>query len=135
MVLLCARILCATSMHRKSRRKKWPKQLVTRVFDKSGGRCHHCKMKISPQEFDVDHFPIRYADIEDQCCLGVTDPFDQKNLVASCANCNRSHRFERSVWCGQYSQCPLKRHWVVVPLRLGLLMVILGSTYIAVTLW
>lgn len=83
-----------------------------RVYEKSGGRCHHCKMELLQSAFDVDHFPVRYADIEDQmfvpCCGSVTDPRDFDNLVASCKSCNRSHRFESTQWCG-HSQLRVRR--------------------------
>ena len=69
------------------------------VLAKTGGRCHHCNVQLG-NTWDVDHFPVRYADIEDQMCCGVTDPLDIDNLVPSCRSCNRSHAHESSRWCG-----------------------------------
>jgi hypothetical protein len=125
--MLCVRVFFASSMHNKARRKKFSKKIVDAVYQKSRGRCHHCKAQLQ-HKFDVDHFPVRYADIEDQCCFGVANELDERNLVASCATCNRSHKYEKAVWCGKYSQCPCKKHWLVVPLRLITLIFILVST-------
>lgn len=65
------------------------------VLNKTGGKCFHCHTELDTV-WDVDHHPIPYRDIEDQCCWGVTDPKDFSNLVPSCRSCNRSHQYEQS---------------------------------------
>ena len=70
--------------------------------------CWHCGLPLIGDSFDVDHYPATLRDIEDQMCIGVTDPKDGRNLVPSCRNCNRSHRYEVVRWHG-YSQWPCKR--------------------------
>ena len=72
------------------------------------GTCFHCGKLIAIDNFHVDHFPIQYADIENQICCGVTDPKDITNLVPSCPSCNLSHRFETKKWCG-HSQIPITK--------------------------
>ena len=126
--MLCVRVVCATSLHAKSRRKKFPKKIVDKIYKKSKGKCYHCKTSLR-QEFDIDHYPVRYADIEDQCCLGVTNELDETNLVVSCRNCNRSHKHEKVVWCRKYSQCPCKKHWLIVPLRFFIVLCVCYSVY------
>ena len=97
-------------------RPKWPKPLVKLVFDKDAGKCHHCGVKLrfrepsGPRMWEIDHFPVVYRDIEDQCCIGVTDPLEPTNLVASCRTCNRSHAHEVSRWCG-HSQPRCRKRW------------------------
>jgi len=66
--------------------------------------CWHCGLNLESKPFDIDHYPVRFADIEDQVCCGVVDPRDDTNLVPSCRNCNRSHKHEKTLWCGR-SQC------------------------------
>lgn len=99
-------------------RPRWSKALLRSVYARASGHCHHCGVALpwdTPRTWHVDHHPVRYADIEDQVCVGVTDPRDESNLVASCAACNTSHAHERDVWFG-HSQFPCKRRWFV---RLG----------------
>ena len=94
-------------------RKRWSKALEKLVYDKSGGRCHHCRKRL-PREprkgWHIDHFPVPHRDVEAQLCCGVTDVHDPDNLVLSCPPCNVSHRFEASKWyyCG-HSQLPCFR--------------------------
>ena len=97
-------------------RSKWSKSIEEHVWNESKGKCHHCN-KILEREprsgWHIDHYPVRYADIEDQCLIGVTNPNDVNNLVASCPSCNLSHRYERDCCCG-YSQLRLKKIWVKI---------------------
>ena len=87
------------------------------VFDRSEGLCHHCRAPISMTSFDVDHYPVAWRDISDQCyvpcCGSVVDGKDISNLVAACQRCNRSHMFERPrrMWCG-HTQLRVRRTWV-----------------------
>ncbi len=87
------------------------------ILSKSGGCCRHCGARLDGGErraWHIDHWPVRFADIEDQisCCgFFVTDARDPANLVASCVRCNTSHAYESSRWCG-HSQCPCKRQWL-----------------------
>ena len=89
------------------------------VFAKTNGTCYHCKCKITIDKFDIDHYPVRMADIEDQCCLcGVSDLHDPENLVPSCAKCNRSHQFESSKYCG-HSQIRVRHSYITRSLVLA----------------
>ncbi len=102
-------------------RPAWPKNYPRIVFDKTGGKCFHCEKKIIFEQrlpkhgehyWEIDHFPVQYMDIEDQCCLGVTDPLDLDNLVPSCGHCNKSHNFEHKYTyccCIKSSQFPCKK--------------------------
>jgi len=82
------------------------------VLAKTGGKCHHCGEQLG-ELWDVDHFPVRYADIEDQLpCCGVSDPLDMDNLVPSCRSCNRSHAHESTRWCG-HSQPRCRQSYMV----------------------
>ena len=85
-------------------RPRWPKH-VENNLKKRAWECHHCKKKLNLEDrksWHIDHFPIPYRDIEDQCCCGITDPFDETNLVVSCPQCNMSHKFEaEGRWCGR----------------------------------
>lgn len=67
------------------------------------GRCWHCGVALT-DGWHVDHYPVRFADIESQLCVGVRDARDPANLVCSCPACNTSHAFEGTAWCG-HSQC------------------------------
>ena len=90
------------------------------VFAKTQGVCHHCKASISIDNFDIDHFPVRKSDIEDQCfCCGVTDIHDINNLVPSCANCNRSHKYESTKYCG-HSQIRIRKSYIIKTLAITL---------------
>lgn len=103
------------------RRPPWPKKYPRIVFDKTGGKCFHCKKKIVFEQripkhgehyWEIDHYPVQYVDIENQCCFGVTDPLDIDNLVPSCGYCNKSHNFEKKYiycCCIKSSQCPCKK--------------------------
>ena len=97
------------------------------------GTCWHCGGALSFNDrstWHVDHYPVTQADIEDQCCFGITQVDDMRNVVPSCPSCNLSHRHERKKWCGQsqircrssvwsiranrivffYSVCSLEKH-------------------------
>ncbi len=116
-------------------RKKWPKALEKLVYDKSGGKCHHCGKKLSrnPRKgWQIDHFPVPHRDVESQLCCGVTDTLDPTNLVLSCPPCNMSHRHEISRWyfCG-HAQFPCFRwFWQRVGYTTGILTsAALGSVF------
>jgi len=78
------------------------------------GNCWHCGKKLVFKNrtfgkrgaWHIDHYPVVYRDIENQCCLGVTDPRCLTNLVPSCISCNITHKNEKSyrIWGGR-SQC------------------------------
>lgn len=95
-------------------RPRFSKELRAQVLGKTDGHCHHCGAVLdteSGRAWHVDHYPVRYADIEDQCgCCGcfVTDPLDPANLVPSCVPCNTSHRYEVRRYCG-HSQLRIRR--------------------------
>ena len=90
------------------------------VFAKTKGTCFHCDCVITIEDFDIDHFPVRKADIEDQCCLcGISDPRDINNLVSSCKTCNRSHKFESTKYCG-HSQLRVRKSFITRGLVLAL---------------
>lgn len=96
----------------KRMRPKFSKTARTEILAKTGGRCHHCETELG-DVWDVDHFPVRFADIEDQApCCGVTDPYDMDNLVPSCRSCNRSHAHERTKWCG-HSQIRCRQSYML----------------------
>lgn len=123
-------------------RKKWAKRLVIDVFNKTSAspitnkaRCWHCNkviirhrrtLKDGYGAWHIDHYPVKYADIESQYCCGVTDQHDITNLVPSCIICNISHKYERKKWyyCG-YSQCYCKRRCILSISILSLLIIIL----------
>lgn len=77
------------------------------------GRCWHCGIRIQFKNrnkrdgrgaWHMDHHPIPYIDVEDQCCLGITDERDLSNVVPACVSCNLSHAFESSgrwYYCGR----------------------------------
>lgn len=75
----------------------------TQVWNKTGGRCFHCKIELDRSKFHIDHHPVPFKDIEDNLlCCGVQDPRDMDNLQPSCVRCNTSHQFEPTgVWCGR----------------------------------
>lgn len=100
-------------------RPKFNKEIALKIFNKKNnpfkvGYCWHCGKKLVFKNrksglrgaWHIDHYPVVYRDIENQCCLGVTNPLDIKNLVPSCVNCNVSHKYEKSFkfFCGR-SQC------------------------------
>lgn len=77
-------------------------QILQREDNPHGAEhCWHCGVSLKSKPFDVDHYPVRFADIEGQICCGVVDPRDEANLVPSCRNCNRSHKHEITSWCGR----------------------------------
>ena len=89
-------------------RTKFNKTLTTKIFNKETnpygkGKCWHCGKQLCFKNrkhglrgaWHIDHYPIPYIDIENQCCIGVTDPNDLSNLVPSCAECNISHLYEK----------------------------------------
>ena len=104
-----------------TRRPKWPKGYDKLVYDKTKGVCYHCKKKIEFNQrtkkqgenyWEIDHYPVQYKDIKDQCCIGVRDPLDIDNLVPSCGNCNKSHKYEKQniyCCCLKGSQFPCKK--------------------------
>ena len=123
-------------------RKKFPPKLVEDVFNRrdnpSGvGNCWHCGIMLVRDNrkssdgfgaWHVDHHPVIYKDIENQCCWGVVDPLDRKNLVPSCVACNISHRYERShcIFCN-HSQIPCTWEcWCkVAAICIGVLVVVI----------
>ena len=102
-------------------RPAWPKEYPQIVFNKTKSKCFHCKKKIvfsqrRPKDgkfyWEIDHYPVQYSDIKNQCCIGVTDPLDLDNLVPSCGYCNKSHKFENKnsyCCCIKSSQFPCKK--------------------------
>ena len=102
-------------------RPKWPKDYPLIVFNKTNGTCYHCDKKIifeqrikkqGPNYWEIDHYPVKYKDIRNQCCIGVTDSLDIDNLVPSCGPCNKSHKFEVNntyCCCIKSSQFPCKK--------------------------
>ena len=113
-------------------RPRIPKLVAKRVFLSTGGRCHHCGKKLdrnNRSSWHIDHFPVRYSDIQGQICCGVTDPLDERNLVPSCVPCNLSHRFEKKYWhyCGR-SQLPCRRK---VWKRVGVFALLLASNVLS----
>lgn len=102
-------------MPRPSFTKKLTKKVYMRLDNPNGiGYCWHCGKKLVFNNrkiglrgaWHMDHFPVVYRDIENQCCIGIINPLEKNNLVSSCASCNISHRYERRLWyCGGRSQC------------------------------
>ena len=92
-------------------RPRWSKALLRSVYARASGHCHHCGVALpwdTPRTWHVDHHPVRYADIEDQVCVGVTDPRDESNLVASCAACCAPRKLDVDVgaaWVSSASMC------------------------------
>ena len=89
------------------------------VLKKNGGRCFHCNADLSKDniEWDVDHHPVVYRDIEDQCkCWPfgmVTNATDFKNLQPSCTKCNRSHKYEKKhCWYCGHTQLRIRKTWL-----------------------
>ena len=90
------------------------------------GNCWHCSKKLyftkrrksdGPGAWHIDHYPIPFADIEDQCCCGITNQKDIHNLVPACVECNLSHRREndhiRWYHCGRsQSWCGSRSGWL-----------------------
>ena len=68
------------------------------------GHCWHCGfyyhlIKVILHSTGILTIIPAYKDIENQCCIGVSDPLDINNLVPSCIECNVGHRFEKKYKC------------------------------------
>tara|TARA_Y100000310_G_scaffold318973_1_gene373670 strand:+ start:1045 stop:1443 length:399 start_codon:yes stop_codon:yes gene_type:complete len=129
-------------------RKKWSKSLVTDVFNKTvfkqkgiHAQCWHCGKIIERDKrtysdgvgaWHIDHFPVQFADIEDQVCCGVTDQHDITNLVPSCVACNIGHQYEKRHWyyCG-HSQMLCTRLCLI---HIGIILFISFVIFLAVVL-
>ena len=96
-------------------RPQWPRGLPQKIWDEQNGICYHCKIQLpprdeTPRKYDIDHHPIPFRDIADNCCphccIDVSDPLERNNLVATHVVCNRSHTYEKSssMYCG-HAQC------------------------------
>tara|TARA_A100001015_G_scaffold320455_1_gene446884 strand:- start:5115 stop:5468 length:354 start_codon:yes stop_codon:yes gene_type:complete len=88
--------------------------MANAIIQRDGKQCHHCKVTLDVSKrgnYHLDHHPVVYRDIEDQCCLGVTDPKDLDNLRLSCPKCNIGHKYEVNRCCGQSQYIPMKRRW------------------------
>jgi hypothetical protein len=100
-------------------RPKFSKKLIEETFNradnpKGKGLCWHCGKKLTFKNrtfglrsaWHMDHYPVVYRDIENQCCIGITNPNNPTNLVPSCISCNLTHKYEKNKWyyCGR-SQC------------------------------
>jgi len=111
------------------KRPAFNKKITEKVFQKKAdeiktgkskkvGKCWHCNKRIYFSNrkhglngaWHIDHYPVVYRDIENQCCIGITNPLLVSNLVPSCAECNISHKYEKSykIFCGR-SQCLCER--------------------------
>jgi hypothetical protein len=112
--------------NKKKSRPKWPAKWREAVFYKTNnpykaGHCWHCGAILSLNKGDstahwhIDHYPVAYRDIENQCCLGVTDPLDIDNLVPSCIECNVGHRFEKRYRCYCGRSQPYCQKWLLIP--------------------
>ena len=97
-------------------RPKFSQELRLQVWNKTHGKCLHCKL-ILPDEWDIDHYPVVYRDIEDQCycwpCGSITNPLSLDNLQPSCKSCNRSGKYEKSkgIYCG-HSQLRIRKTYI-----------------------
>ena len=94
-------------------RPRIPDPMVQRLLVKSNNKCTHCHIALDTTKrsnYHIDHHPVAYRDIDGQCCIGVRDPLDETNLVASCPSCNLSHAHEHEVCCGR-TQIPCKIVW------------------------
>jgi hypothetical protein len=95
------------------------------------GLCWHCGADL-PGDWQIDHWPVRFSDIEGQVCCGQRDSRDPGNLVPACAGCNQSHRYESTAWCGA-SQCRCT-HGAVMWVALSVVSFI-GAAGWAVAAW
>ncbi len=98
-------------------RHKFSDKIRKNVLEKTNGRCYHCNIAIFEERWDVDHYPVRYEDIENQCgcmpCGNITDPYDISNLQPSCVRCNRSHKYEkRKCWYCGHSQLRINKQYI-----------------------
>jgi len=82
-----------------------------------GGLCWHCGKALARNNFHVDHHPVVFSDIENQLCLGVTNPKEMSNLVPSCPECNVSHVHEhpKTMYCNHTQiQCSRRVYaWIL----------------------
>ena len=98
-------------------RPKFSKNLRNKIWNKNKGKCYHCQTKLFENKWDVDHYPVVYRDIEDQCycfpCGTVTDPLDERNLQPACIACNRSGQYEHKkfYYCG-HSQLRINKKYI-----------------------
>lgn len=132
-------------------RPRFSKKETFNVYNRVGnlygvGHCWHCGKKLvftnrvygKKGAWHIDHFPVVYRDIENQCCFGVIDPKCLTNLVPSCVSCNVTHRNERSLkMCGGRSQCKCEGYctfWLLIKLMcfvgVGLLLSLLIHAYV-----
>lgn len=129
----CDAVWCGVPTSRSASRPRWPTRIVNFVWFKSNGRCHHCKVRLQRldpesqrREWHIDHHPIPYRLIVDQCCCGVTDPLDPDNLVASCAKCNMGHAHETG---RQWIRCH-RPTWIRIARCAGLIALVGAAGYI-----
>lgn len=129
----CADFLCKPP---RNARLKWLRGQRKLVLARRGnpygaGHCWHCGVGLQVDattgpKWDIDHFPIPFRDIQDQCLCGVTDSRASNNLVPACVGCNRSGKYEAGnqwYYCGRTQVCCLRSVCVrVVWLALGLVM-------------
>lgn len=110
-----ARAVYELATARTRSRPAWRAGDRLQVLENGGYRCRHCKTLLGlDQAWDMDHFPVPWRDIEDQCCCGVTNGRDLSNVVPACKECNRTHRYERKgVWCfcGRTQHCCCRRSY------------------------
>ena len=105
-------------------RPKFSKKLIEATYNridnpKGKKNCWHCGKKLIfknrkyglKSAWHMDHYPVVYRDIENQCCIGITNPNDVTNLVPSCVSCNLTHQHEKSKWyLGGRSQCKCEQY-------------------------
>ena len=124
-----------------TKRPKFNKKEANVIFNRlenpyGKGHCWHCGKKLvfknrtygKKGAWHIDHYPVVYRDIENQCCIGITDPKCLDNLVPSCIACNITHRNEKSyrIWGGR-SQCRCEEmcvFWSIIKI-LGYIAIIL----------
>lgn len=101
------------------------------VIKKTDGKCFHCQKNLLIERvWDVDHHPVVYRDIEDQCwcwpCGTVVDVADINNLQPSCVACNRSHKHEhgKCIFCG-HTQLRIRKTYVKLVIC-GILFFVVG---------
>lgn len=117
-------------MCKRKNRKKWPSGLVSEVYFRQQnpykvGHCWHCGKRIFLDKrrvedgagaWHIDHFPVPYKDIVDQCCYGVVDEHDISNLVPACIECNVSHKYEKKykIFCNRAQCCCVKKCYIIL---------------------
>ncbi len=100
-------------------RPKFSKKLREKILKKNKSKCYHCNIILNDNKWDIDHYPVVYRDIEDQCycfpCGTVTDPLEENNLQPSCVSCNRSGQYEhkKCYYCG-HSQLRINKKYIKV---------------------